>query len=82
MVYGRMSAFGVNADIAKLQLLTEKGVPPDSFARALFRTCDPSRSIQRITVLKMTPPMLLLVGTRLNDKSSLYFASTLEAEEA
>lgn len=41
MVYGRMSAFGVKADIAKLQLLTENGVPPDSFARALLRTCDP-----------------------------------------
>ena len=35
-----------------------------------------------ITVLKMMPPMLLLVGMRLNDESVLYSASTLEAEEA
>ena len=38
------------------------------------------RHRQMITVLKMTPPTLLLVGTRLNDESLLYFASTLEAE--
>jgi hypothetical protein len=39
-------------------------------------------SSKLIAVLKMTPPMLLLVGVRFEEESSLYFASTLEAEEA
>jgi hypothetical protein len=82
MVCGRMSAFGVKADIAKLQVLTEKVYLPTPLLVRFFGHVTPSRSIQRITVLKMTPPMLLLVGTRLNDESSLYFAATLEAEEA
>ena len=65
-----------------------------SFARALLRSDDlvderqhvrngwSNVDRQMIAVLKMTPPMLLLVGVRFEDESLLYFASTLEAEEA
>jgi hypothetical protein len=35
-----------------------------------------------IAVLKMIPPVILVRGVRFEDESLLYFASTLEAEEA
>ena len=44
-------------------------------------TSSVQRHRQMIAVLKMTPPILLLVGMRLSDESLLYFASILEAEE-